>query len=112
MPHSLWNIVIFKGDMNVVKWCKKCGRVTWRIISTIVDRSKSVATNHKEIALAVILPTPFISSHYYIYSNRNKVIAIKEGISSLTYWKSKAEKFVLLHRGAGALFVLKTVGCD
>ena len=40
VPHSLWNIVIFKGDMNVVKWCKKCGKVTWRIISTIVDRSK------------------------------------------------------------------------
>ena len=107
MPHSLWNIVIFKGDMNVVKWCKKCGKVTWRIISTIVDRSKSVATNHKEIALAAILPTPFISSHYYIYSNRNKVIAIKEGISSLTYWKSKAENIHSKNRGAGALFCIK-----
>ena len=112
MPHTLWNIVIFKGDMNVVKWCKKCGKVTWRIISTIVDRSKSVATNHKEIALAAILPTPFISSHYYIYSNRNKVIAIKEGISSLTYWKSKAENNSFYYRGVQAHFFLKTVGCD
>lgn len=66
MPHSLREIVIFKSDMNVVKWCKKCGIVTWRKISTTVDRSKSVAINHKEIALAAILPTPFTSSYNYI----------------------------------------------
>lgn len=29
--------------------------------------------------------------HIIIYSNRNKVIVIKVGMSSLTYWKSKAE---------------------
>lgn len=92
--------------MNVVKWCKKCGKVTWRTIGYYL-RSKSVATNHKEIALAAILPTPFISSHYYICSNRNKVIAIKEGISSLTYWKSKAENIRSKNRGAGALFCIK-----
>ena len=77
MPHSLWNIVIFKGDMNVVKGAKSAVESLGEYISYYL-RSKIIATNHKEIALAAILPTPFISSHYYIYSNRNKVIAIKK----------------------------------
>lgn len=41
-------------------------------------------------------------------SNRNKVIAIKEGISSLTYWKSKAENNSFYYnRDAGTFLYLR-----
>lgn len=91
--------------MNVVKWCKKCGIVTWRKISTMVDRSKSVAINHKEIALVLSYQHHLLL--HIIYSNRNKVIAIKVGMSSLTYWKSKAENIRSKNRGAVIFLYLR-----
>lgn len=71
--------------MNVVKWCKKCGIVTWRKISTIVDRSKSVAINHKEIALAAIHPTNNIHFFILLYIAPQQGHCRYVGISSLTY---------------------------
>lgn len=49
----------------------------------IICGSKQDATNQKEIALAAILPTPFI-----LMTIANYPIAPSVGIRSLTYWKN------------------------